>query len=78
MLYLLIGSACFAFEADSIVYYHYAYVKPVPQPAEDEIIALRYYQKAIDLVFGEQRMSLMMLVRDICRFFLSCPVRILF
>ena len=51
MLYLLIGSACFAFEADSIVYYHYAYVKPVPQPAEDEIIALRYYQKAIDLVF---------------------------
>lgn len=22
MLYLLIGSACFAFEADSIVYYH--------------------------------------------------------
>ncbi len=48
MLYLLIGSACFAFEADSIVYYHYAYVEPVPQPAEDEIIVLRYHQKERD------------------------------
>lgn len=36
---------------DSVVYYHYACVDPVTQPAEDEIIALRYYPKSVDLVF---------------------------
>lgn len=51
MLCMLLGSVCLASEPDSIVYYHYAYEEPVRQPAEDEIIALRYHQKAVDLVF---------------------------
>lgn len=43
MLCMLLGSVCLASEPDSIVYYHYASEEPVRQPAEDEIIALRYH-----------------------------------